>query len=140
MPQRIVSTEDKTSKSNTFTNRIFSQLYGTISQALTWSAAQIWQAAATFQAAVTTLKLIVNQTGVDDIADFQDGGVSVVKVLDGGGLLLVAKAGGFTSTTTGAIGYDSTRKRLVFKHADHPGSVPVDPRNTFINVRISGTY
>lgn len=110
-------------------NRIYSFLYGAIDRALTWVAEQTFQA-----------KITVNQTGVDDIADFQDGGVSVVRVLDGGGLLLVPSAGGFSASNTGTIGYDSTKEALVFEHEGHNEPVPFDPRYSYSNFQYEVTY
>ena len=117
-------------------------LYGTISEAMTWAAAQIFNAAVSIAATLSTTLLTVNQSGTGDIATFQDAGVSVVRVPDQGGVVLVPQAGGF-QVLTGLVGYDNTAagfRRLKFQHEDHTGPVPVDPRNGFRNAQIVTAY
>lgn len=123
-------------------------LWGTISAALTWSAAQIYQAAATFQEAVsitaskTTSLLMVNQSSTGDIARFKDGGNATVRIPDGGGIVLVPQVGGVNSND-GLLYYDNAAtgfKRLKLRHEGHNYPVPVDPRNGFRNVPIHTTY
>src|SRR3990167_4095919 len=112
-----------------FKNVLLATLYGTISEALTWLAVQTFQAAVSIAATLSTTLLTVNQSGVGDIEVLQDGGVTVVRFPDGGGVVMVPQAGGF-QVITGLIGYDNSSagfKRLKFQHEDHTGPVPIDP-------------
>lgn len=56
------------------------------------------------------------------------------------GAILTATAGGFTGTTTGKIGYDSTKKRFVLQHETHNYPVPIDPRDGCVNRQRQITY
>lgn len=144
--QRV--TLDAPSRISSFVNLALSTLYGTIAEALIWSAAQIYQAAVTLQSTFSqagtssgTLHNI-NQSGTGDIATLQDGGVTVIRYPDQGGMVVVPQAGGF-QVLTGLIGYDNTSagfQRLKFQHEGHTGPVPIDPRNGFSNVQIITTY
>ncbi len=139
--QRIASV-DANEKTRTFRQELAVTLYGVISQALTWTAAQTFNAAVSLAATLSTALLNVNQSGTGDIATFQDAGVTAVRVPDQGGVVFVPQAGGF-QVLTGLVGYDNTSagfKRLKFQHEDHTGPVPVDPRNGFVNAQIITTY
>jgi len=123
---------------NTFINQVQPMLYGTMEQALTWSAVQTFSAG--FMAAATCSiaaaeagsLLTLDQQSTGDILELQDDGTSVVRFPDQGGLALVPQSGGFQAIT-GLLGYDDDKDRLVLKHEHHDFPVPIDPRNTFIN-------
>lgn len=129
-------------------------LYGVISEALTWAAAQTFSALATFNAGAAinaaltiTANLAgalhtINQQGTGDALVIQDGGVTRSRFPDGGGIVLVPQAGGF-SVITGLVGYDNTAagfERLKFQHEGHTRPVPIDPRNAFRNVQSVTTH
>jgi hypothetical protein len=76
---------------------------------------------------IATALMTLNQQSTGDILDLQDGGTTVARFPDQGGLQLVGQAGGFQSLT-GLLGYDSVKQRLVLKHETHDFPVPVDPR------------
>ena len=127
---------------NGFRNQLIATLYGSISEALAWLAAQVFQAAVSIAATLSTVLLNVNQSGTGDIATFQDAGVSVVRLPDQGGMVLVPQAGGF-QVLTGLVGYDNAAagfKRLKFQHEAHTGPVPIDPRNGFRDMQFVTTY
>lgn len=139
---------DVARKSHGFQNALLPTLYGIIAEALTWAAAQVFQAAVTLQStfsqAGTSSSTLhnIDQSGTGDISTLQDGGVTVIRFPDQGGVVVVPQAGGF-QVITGLIGYDNTAagfKRLKFQHEDHPGPVPIDPRNGFSNAQIITTY
>lgn len=139
--QRIASA-NANEKTRTFRQELVATLYGVISQALTWVAAQTFQAAVSIAATLSTVLFNVNQSGTGDIATFQDAGTSVVRIPDQGGVVVVPQAGGF-QVITGLVGYDNTAigfQRLKFQHEGHTGPVPVDPRNGFSNAQIMTTY
>jgi len=123
---------------NTCVNTSLPMLYGTIVQALTWAAAQTFSggftaaAASEFAASLVAALVTMNQSGTGDILDLQDGGTSVVRVPDQGGMVLVPQSGGFQAIA-GLLGYDDDKDRLVLRHEHHDFPVPVDLRNTFPN-------
>ena len=151
--QRI-NGQDVNSKTNSFRQEIFTVIYGIVTQALTWAAAQTFSALATFNAgaainAALTITanlagslVTINQQGTGDAIEIQDGGVPRTRFPDGGGFVFVPQAGGF-SVITGLVGYDNTAsgfQRLKFQHEGHPGPVPIDPRNGFQNLQITTSY
>ena len=123
--QRIASA-NANEKTRTFRQELVATLYGVISQALTWVAAQTFQAAVSIAATLSTVLFNVNQSGTGDIATFQDAGTSVVRIPDQGGVVVVPQAGGF-QVITGLVGYDNTAigfQRLKFQHEGHTGPCP----------------
>ena len=145
-----VNGQDVNSKTNSFRHRIFVVLYGTITEALIFAAAQILmprdfeyggdRAALTVRKSVSMVT--INQRGAGDALDIKDGGTSRWRFPDGGGFVLVPQAGGF-SVITGLIGYDNTVAgfhRLKFQHEGHTGPVPVDPRNGFRHRTVLTSY
>lgn len=127
---------------NSFAQRVFGVLWGTMEAALTWAAAQVFEAAVSVAATLAGTLLTVNQSGTGDVVTLKDGGVTRVRVPDGGGLVLVPQAGG-VSGIDGLMYYDSTAagfKRLRLRHEGHNYAVPVDGRNGFRNVVVHTTY
>jgi len=151
--QRI-NGQDASSKTNSFRQEIFAVIYGIVTQALTWAAAQTFSALATFNAGaainaaltitanLSGVLVTINQQGTGDVLALQDGGVPRWRFPDGGGIVVVPQAGG-VQVITGLVFYDNTAtgfQGLKFQHEGHPGPVPIDPRNGVIHTHIPISY